>query len=90
MIWRGGGQKSVLILIFILIFSTFSPLVSSDSTSSEDYYKVEVIEPKISKIIPHDPSAFTQGLVVHNDKIFESTGLYGESSLRVVLSLIHI
>ena len=84
MIWRGGGQKSVLILIFILIFSTFSPLVSSDSTSSEDYYKVEVIEPKISKIIPHDPSAFTQGLVVHDDKIFESTGLYGESSLRVV------
>ena len=33
---------------------------------------------------PHDPSAFTQGLVYTNGQMFESTGLYGRSSLREV------
>lgn len=33
---------------------------------------------------PHDPAAFTQGLIVHEGKIYESTGKYGKSSLRVV------
>lgn len=32
----------------------------------------------------HDPAAFTQGLVVHDGALYESTGLYGESSLRQV------
>jgi glutamine cyclotransferase len=33
---------------------------------------------------PHDPQAFTQGLVYHQGYLYESTGLYGESSLRQV------
>ncbi len=33
---------------------------------------------------PHDPAAFTQGLVWHEGGLYESTGLYGESSLRQV------
>jgi glutamine cyclotransferase len=33
---------------------------------------------------PHDSSAFTQGLVVHDGVLYESTGLYGESTLRKV------
>lgn len=33
---------------------------------------------------PHDPQAFTQGLIFHNGYLYESTGLYGESSLRKV------
>lgn len=32
---------------------------------------------------PHDPEAFTQGLLFHNGLLYESTGLYGQSSLRV-------
>ena len=32
---------------------------------------------------PHDPTAFTQGLLVQGDRLFESTGGYGESSVRV-------
>ena len=30
----------------------------------------------------HDPNAFTQGLLWSNGSLFESTGLYGESTLR--------
>ena len=33
---------------------------------------------------PHDPEAFTQGLIYHAGHLYESTGLYGESSLRKV------
>ena len=33
---------------------------------------------------PHDPAAFTQGLLWHDGALFESTGLYGASSLRRV------
>ena len=33
---------------------------------------------------PHDPKAFTQGLVFADGEFFESTGLQGESSLRRV------
>jgi glutamine cyclotransferase len=33
---------------------------------------------------PHDTGAFTQGLVLLNGKLYESTGLYGQSSLREV------
>lgn len=33
---------------------------------------------------PHDPNAFLQGLVWHDGGFYESTGLYGQSSLRRV------
>jgi glutamine cyclotransferase len=33
---------------------------------------------------PHDPKAFTQGLVFNNGELLESTGQYGESTLRRV------
>ena len=33
---------------------------------------------------PHDPGAFTQGLLVYDGKLYESTGLNGRSSLRRV------
>jgi len=42
------------------------------------------ITPVILNIYPHDTNAFTQGLVFHNNTLYESTGLYGSSSLRRV------
>jgi glutaminyl-peptide cyclotransferase len=33
---------------------------------------------------PHDPSAFTQGLLLRDGALYESTGLYGRSTLRRV------
>lgn len=33
---------------------------------------------------PHDPGAFTQGLLVQGERVFESTGLRGRSTLREV------
>lgn len=39
---------------------------------------------KIVSVRPHDPQAFTQGLVWDKGTLFESTGLYGTSTLREV------
>jgi glutamine cyclotransferase len=36
---------------------------------------------------PHDATAFTQGLEIHNEFFYESTGNYGKSSLRKVKML---
>ncbi|MBO0722132.1 MAG: glutaminyl-peptide cyclotransferase [Blastocatellia bacterium] len=33
---------------------------------------------------PHDPAAYTQGLVYQNGVLYESTGLNGQSSIRIV------
>ena len=39
---------------------------------------------QVQKRLPHDPQAFTQGLLFHQGALLESTGLYGQSSLRRV------
>ncbi|MES2828700.1 MAG: glutaminyl-peptide cyclotransferase [Bacteroidota bacterium] len=39
---------------------------------------------KVVNVLPHDTSAYTQGLEYHNGKFLESTGLEGSSTLRWV------
>ena len=39
---------------------------------------------KVIRTFPHDPTAFTQGLVFHNGFLYEGTGLKGRSSLRKI------
>ena len=39
---------------------------------------------KVVRTFPHDPHAFTQGLLFFEGKFYESTGLHGRSSLRRV------
>jgi glutamine cyclotransferase len=40
------------------------------------------VTPQIIRVIPHDPTAFTQGLAYHDGYLYESTGLLEHSSLR--------
>lgn len=39
---------------------------------------------RVLKTYPHDPEAFTQGLLFHDGELYEGTGLWGRSSLRRV------
>lgn len=54
----------------------FPPWADSDGVAR---WTVEIIE-----WFPHDPEAFTQGLEVADGTLYESTGLWGQSSLRTV------
>ena len=44
----------------------------------------ERLRVRVIQTYPHDPGAFTQGLVLEGGRLFESTGLEGRSSLREV------
>lgn len=52
---------------------------SADSTGVPERMRAEIVA-----TYPHDPAAFTQGLLLHDGKLYESTGLVGRSSLREV------
>ena len=41
--------------------------------------------PKVLETYPHDAGAFTQGLLLSGGHFYESTGLYGQSTLREVV-----
>lgn len=46
--------------------------------------ELPVAEAQIVKTYPHDPHAFTEGLFFRDGVFYESTGLEGQSSIRVV------
>lgn len=49
-----------------------------------DFSSIPKIKPTILRVIPHDTSAFTQGLFFLDGKLYESTGLTGRSTMRIV------
>lgn len=51
---------------------------------SETQGEVQRLALEVVAIYPHDTGAYTQGLLLCNGKLFESTGLYGDSTLRAV------
>lgn len=46
--------------------------------------KVREYKVKVVKEYPHDVSSYTQGLFFHEGRLFETTGQWGESTLRTV------
>jgi|WetSurMetagenome_2_1015567.scaffolds.fasta_scaffold00026_24 glutaminyl-peptide cyclotransferase len=66
--------------ILLPVFTVFSLTLAA----SEKEHSIPVVSPVILRVIPHDTGAFTQGLFYYKGLLYESTGLYGHSSLRVV------
>jgi glutamine cyclotransferase len=60
-----------------------SPAASAAAPVSKPQ-AVEHLRVKVLASHKHDPHAYTQGLVWHDGKLYESTGQYGQSSLREV------
>ena len=80
-----NNRRIILLLLLIaawilLNFAEASALrpVQSDRSGTPVYGY------RIVNAYPHDPSAFTQGLIYHNGFLYEGTGLHGASSLRKV------
>ncbi len=57
-------------------------LLAMGCTEERPSAEEQVYQPKILESLPHDPAAFTQGLLLDGDRWLESTGLYGKSQLR--------
>ena len=62
------------------IVGTIGPLLTILSCS----HPVETLSVEVLSVRPHDPAAYTQGLLLHERMLYESTGRYGRSSLRSV------
>ncbi|MER5469963.1 glutaminyl-peptide cyclotransferase [Streptomyces sp. NPDC002685] len=45
-------------------------------------HRIERLRVKVLKTFPHDPQAFTQGLEMAGDTLYEGTGISGRSSVR--------
>jgi glutamine cyclotransferase len=66
-----------LLLAALLVAGCTTPSVQAAPELHQ--LRVEVLA-----VHPHDPDAFTQGLELHDGLLYESTGRYGQSDLRVV------
>ncbi|HEY4676209.1 MAG TPA: glutaminyl-peptide cyclotransferase [Candidatus Angelobacter sp.] len=75
--------RQVLILAFLLTMSWPSIIGQSSSRPAGSPRPAEYTF-KIIRDYPHDPAAFTQGLVYHDGFLYEGTGLNGQSQLRKV------
>lgn len=58
--------------------------VGAAAPAMEDPPPVERLRVEVVRVLPHDATAFTQGLVWNGRTLYESTGLLGRSSLREV------
>ena len=58
--------------------------VEVPTPSAVESKSVPIAGYRIVNVYPHDPEAFTQGLIYQDGCLYESTGLYGRSSLRQV------
>ena len=78
---------SLALVVVLGIAAVF--LVQSLSPSGRVVSSIPlVLEPQMTyevvNAFPHDPDSFTQGLIFLDGVLYESSGLYGESSLRMV------
>ena len=62
-----------------ILFALFICLMPGISAAEAPVYGFNIVNS-----FPHDPAAFTQGLILDGKTLYEGTGLYGSSSLRKV------
>jgi len=76
--------KPLLVLVSLLslhfsVSSASTVINNNQADSGIKQYNYEIVN-----VYPHDPDAFTQGLIYQDGYLYESTGLNGRSSLRKV------
>ncbi|KAI5559666.1 hypothetical protein POPTR_017G146200v4 [Populus trichocarpa] len=78
-------KKVSVFVSLVMIFGVVYLLGVSSSIRSGVAFVPKLYAIQVFNEFPHDPSAFTQGLLyAGNGTLYESTGLYGKSSVRRV------
>ena len=67
-----------------LVLAAVAGVTMAGEKAGREQAAVERLRAEVVRAYPHDRTAFTQGLVLHDGKLLESTGLVGKSSLREV------
>jgi glutamine cyclotransferase len=71
-------------LAIAFLLAALGQLLPAESAAQTHTARPPEYTYKIVKSFPHDPNAFTQGLVYRDGFLYEGTGLKGQSSLRKV------
>ena len=74
-----AGMEMKRIFLSLLMPAALGLGVCAGCSAKTKEYRVEVV-----REYAHDTGAYTQGLFFSGGKLYESTGQYGESSLRIV------
>jgi glutamine cyclotransferase len=77
-------KPQFLLTVFLFGAASFAPSCGNTATSVSRNPDPAMYTFRIVHSYPHDRRAFTQGLVYFNGRLYESTGLYGSSSIRLV------
>lgn len=73
--------KIFFVTLVILFFSGCSEKkIININVSYDEYIKVK-------RILPHNPESFTEGLFFHNNKLYETSGLYNKSNFYLNINL---
>ena len=78
------GGRGVLAVLFTTIFLLSSAQVIGAQDGESAYVRAESYLVVEHDNVSHDSGAYTQGLEFYQGRLFESTGKYGDSSLREV------
>lgn len=73
-----------LVALFVILFGIGSLAVHLTRNNQSSTPDTKNIAYEITEAYPHDQKAFTEGLVCDEGFLYESTGLYGSSTLRRV------
>jgi|TARA_B100001750_G_scaffold202953_1_gene178494 glutamine cyclotransferase len=77
------GRRGLSVFFTALFLLSSIPIIGAQDTE-ESYVRAESLVVVVHDNVSHDSAAYTQGLEFHQGRLFESTGLYGNSTLREV------
>ena len=77
------GRHLLAVICCALFLVNFSSVIGAQGDESA-FVRAESLVVVVNENISHDSQAYTQGLEFYEGRLFESTGVYGESSLREV------
>lgn len=72
------------VLVLVLIASSLMLGTAQARQGSPLQQPVKLLVPEVISTRPHDTTAYTEGLIYYNGFLYESTGEYGQSTLRKV------
>ena len=74
------------LLVLVSLLSLYFSVASADTQASNNQAEngIKQYSYEVVNVYPHDPTAFTQGMIFKDGYLYESTGLNGGSSLRKV------
>ncbi|MCB2066208.1 MAG: glutaminyl-peptide cyclotransferase [Erythrobacter sp.] len=76
--------KPLLVAFALLLVPAGALAQAAEEQAAPVAVQPRVYDADVVAVYPHDPHAFTQGLLWHDGALYESTGMEGESEIRRV------